>query len=227
LGFNTLGQKEMISPEYQRFRWGDQVLACSNGPLVYVRTLKCASSFFYNNLTETFKWRTMHWQDIDWYGQRVFGHVMDPVERRHKGVLEYLIMTNTTHLLEDKNFLAFIKHIPHLDEHTTSYHELYGDFLERIDWIPLGRDHSKNIELTQTLMSQYGQVLFPWDYSHARPASENMLIWYQQLRDLWESDPWWPPTTITYLRRDIEFWTRLCEKFNSAGTTWDEISWLR
>jgi hypothetical protein len=72
--------------------------------------------------------------------------MLDPLERRHKGIAEYLTMTNTVDLwYSDPNFRALINDVPVLDEHSMSYHDTYGNYAWLIDWIPLNNTHLQSI----------------------------------------------------------------------------------
>lgn len=201
---------------------------CAAGPLVYARTLKCASSFFYNNLTENFKWEPITWNQINWNYHHVFGHMLDPIERRHKGILEHIIATNNTDLLESsENFRKLIKDITRLDEHTISYWDNYGRYCYFIDWIPLNLPNNQVIEQTQKLMGEYGQKDFHWDYRHSRPASPDMKKWVKILRDIWPDRDRLPLATRTLLNKDLILYNEVTEKFNAAGRSWATTSWLR
>jgi len=112
-------------------------LACRYGRLVYVRTLKCASSFYYGNLTMNYGWTPMAYRNIDWEHDHVFSHVMDPVTRNLKGKLEHLLITGQENLLSSAKFLMFVRDICFFDEHSISYQDVYGDRRGEIDWIPL------------------------------------------------------------------------------------------
>ena len=202
--------------------------ACTNGPLTYLRTLKNASSFFYNNFTKAFRWTPISWSDIQWHETHVFSHIQDPVERRHKGILEHVIITGCEGLLEqDKNFQKFIRWIPCTDEHTVSLHDMYGSWCHSIDWIPLYPDHGMTIAATEKLLKTYGQQQFPWDHDEARPASDHMKKLAQRLRDLWGPQAHLPGQSEAYLSRDIDLYTAVMQKFNPRGDTWHRCSWLR
>lgn len=118
------------------------VMCCRYGDLVYARNLKCASSYFYGNLTVNYGWTPISYEDIDWQRDHVFSHIMDPVRRNLKGKLEYLKMTNLASLLLDPAFLTFMRDICFFDEHSISYHDTFVDRCDLIDWIPLGEPPS-------------------------------------------------------------------------------------
>lgn len=138
------------------------ILACRYDRLVYVRTLKCASSFYYGNLTTNYGWYPISYQDIDWEHDHVFSHIMDPMTRNLKGKLEYLIMTSQADLLQNPAFLEFVREICFFDEHSVSYQDIYGDHCREIDWIllkeqPVLDDRPKHIRCDEDfeILSMY------------------------------------------------------------------------
>lgn len=206
----------------------DTTAACTCGPLVYVRTLKCASSFFYNNLVETYRWDEINYKDINWGEQHVFGHLLDPLERRHKGILEFLIMRNSLDLLENPVFQNLIKDVHSLDEHSYSYHSYYGRMAYLIDWIPLNRPHHEITALTEKLLWKFGIRNFSWDQEHARPASDEMRYYLNILKEIWPKDRYQIQLgTQEFLSRDKKLYDQVVGKFNPHGDTWNDISWLR
>jgi hypothetical protein len=205
-------------------------MACTNGPLTYLRTLKNASSFFYNSFVGTFKWWPISWNEIQWHETHVFSHIQDPLERRHKGILENILTNGCTDLLKhDKNFQQLVRWTPCLDEHTESLFAMYGSWCYSIDWIPVYPEHDLTTRCTEILLKQYGQRLFPWDNRESRPSSAEMKQLAQLLRDLWASTPegYIPGFTKSYLARDTDLYAKVMEKFNPQGANWQRCSWLR
>jgi hypothetical protein len=201
-----------------------QTMSC--GPLVYVRTLKCASTFFW----ETFKkigWWEIKFNDIDWKNQRVFSHILDPDQRRHKGVAEYINMNDAYDLFyHSETFRRFVAHTPALDQHSVSYHDQYGNYCNQIDWIPLtGRSHEQSVAKTDQLLRYNGIKVFDrwsWDREHLSTDRQKKL--QKDLEDLWCKDqPFW---LDWYLHRDRDLYRRIVEKFNHDSETWHESSWL-
>ena len=215
------------------YRWRNRVKACSNGPLVYVGTLKCAHTFFYNNLINNYKWSEIRFSEIDWSTQRVFGHLLDPVERRYKALAEYLCMTGTQDLwYSNPNFQQLINSVTALDEHSMSYHETYGNYMWMIDWIPLDTNHANVIHLTDRLMYAYGQILTKWDLTQAHIGSTEKVTLARDMRTYRESQERHtddaPAEHINiYLERDIELNRVVTKHFNQQGKAWGDISWLR
>jgi hypothetical protein len=197
------------------------------GHLVYVRTLKCASTFFW----ESFKklgWWEIKFDEIDWKNQHVFSHMLEPDQRRHKGVAEYVNMNDAYDLFyQNETFRKFIAHTPSLDQHSTSYHDQYGNYCNQIDWIPLtGLSHEESADKTDLLLQHHGIKVFDnWAWERIHPSTDQQKKLHKDLEDLWHKDlPFW---ANWYLERDRLLYHRVVAKFNYDGATWPETSWLR
>jgi hypothetical protein len=201
-----------------------QTLTC--GPLVYVRTLKCASTFFWETLKKN-GWWEIRFNDIDWKNQRVFSHILDPDQRRHKGVAEYIDMNDAYDLFyHSETFKKFVAHIPTLDQHSVSYHDQYGNYCNQIDWIPLtGRSHEQSVAKTDQLLQYYGIKLFNnWAWKRQHISTDQQKKLQKDLEDIWSQDqPFW---LEWYLERDRDLYRRVMAKFNRDGDTWPQSSWL-
>jgi hypothetical protein len=205
------------------------------GHLVYVRTLKCASTFFWDSFKKL-GWWEIDFDSIDWKNQHVFSHMMDPDKRRHKGVAEYINMYNAYDLFyQNETFKKFIEHIPGLDQHSVSYHDQYGNYCNLIDWIPLsGRSHEftwwltpeESTAKTDLLLRHHGVKVFDrWAWDRKNSSSDRQKQLEKDLEELWQKDrPHW---TDWYLQRDRELYRRVISKFNHEAATWADSSWLR
>lgn len=218
--------------EIQRKRTGymfrRHLMCCTSGPLVYVRNLKCGSTFFWKNLKETFKWKEIAWENIDWKTQRVFGHIMDPWKRRIKGMAEYLHMTDMAdEFHSNPKFQQFLLSIIALDIHSSSYHDQFGNLAWHIDWIPIqGHDHLNVIHITDLLLEHYGIfTLDRWNFQWKHPSDNNKLQTEQKLKELFDQQTLSEPIRW-YLHNDVQLWNTVVEKHNRQANSWPEISWL-
>ena len=210
-----------------RHRHYIQALSC--GPMVYLRTLKCGSTFFYNNLVD-WGWEEINFCDIKWQTQIVFSHIMEPVRRRHKAIAEYIFMTNTWDLLFDNpKIQQFIQRVPLLDSHSVSYHDYYGQLSWLIDWIPLSTDHEENTALTERLLNYgAGTATFKWNADHAHPGHAIKKQIENKLIELWGQDQTEPKEYVDfYLERDQLLYQTVTQQFDKDGGTWPKTSWLR
>lgn len=207
----------------------DALVAYTCGTLTYVPVLKNASSFFRYSFEHSFKWRQIKFSDIDWAKQHVFGYIQDPIIRRHKGIVEYLGITNTIHLLEDLNFQNFISDLPVLDEHTVSIAETFGNFAWLIDWIPMSDDHSMTIKQTEKLLRYGGFKVFDdkWNMDEAHKSRATARAALEKVKSLWNRRefPTWHYSE--YLLEDMRLYKKVCANFNPHADHWLDTSWLR
>lgn len=157
--------------------------------LVYARTLKCGSEFFWKNFTITAGWEPVKWSDIDWSKDTVFSYIMDPIQRRHKGIAEYLFINQALDLLKDPAFCRIIAQAPFLDEHSASMRNIYGDKVDQIEWIPMSQtDHGLSQRLTDQLLEGHNHPLIEWNPEFVHTTENYIGSVYRQLRDLWDAE---------------------------------------
>lgn len=192
------------------------ISCCRSGNLVYVRTLKAGSEFFYRNLTQTAHWRTVPYDSINWDAQVVFSHIMDPIQRRHKGISETIISTGTRGLLlkNKGNFDQLIKLVPFLDAHSASLHNIYGPAVRKINWLLMTADHSVAIKQTDEFLARHGMPAVQWNtyFTHATDSYMNEV--YSKVKELWEKDPTIDDTVRNYFAPDIELYNEIKEKYD-------------
>lgn len=203
--------------------------ACTCGPLVYLRTLKCASTFFWNNFSR-FGWVEIAFDKIDWSRQRVFSHIMDPQQRRIKGIAEFVWMNQTQHLLvKNPAYRTFVRDTPVLDAHTVSYHENFGDYCDQIDWIPMipTAPQQQVADLTNLMLFDQGIKIFnrwKWDENHASESDKKII--QKQVAECLNSGSN-SDAVDQYLYRDTVLYQRVLERFNATGNKWADVTWLR
>lgn len=122
---------------------------------VYVRNLKCASTFFYKNLFD------MGWYQVDLDSATdndiIFSHILDPIQRRHQGMAEYIAMSGLAErFCHDEKLQDLLRYAPVLDRHSLPYQWSFGSWVDRIDWIPLHGSNEDNIIRTQNWLNSRG-----------------------------------------------------------------------
>jgi hypothetical protein len=209
-------------------RWRHNVMCCTSGRLVYVRNLKCASTFFYENFKQKFHWWSISWKDIDWQNQRVFGHIMDPWQRRIKGLAECLHMNKLDkQFANDPEFRQFIVNIPFLDQHSTSYHDYFGNLAWFVDWIPVQADPNGTIDLTEKFLSHHNiNILGRWDMGWAHIGEPDKKHTENLIRAEIKKQTSIPDHVSTYFHNDCELWQTVVQKFKPNELEWPQISWL-
>lgn len=201
--------------------------ACTCGPLVYLRTLKCASTFFWNSLSR-FGWVEIAFDQINWQQQRVFSHIINPRMRRIKGIAEFVWMNHAQDLLTtDPDYQTFVQQTPVLDAHTVSYYENFGDRCDQIDWIPIDNsNHQTAADLTSQMLFENGIKIFNrWSWRDRHSSEANKKLIAQQVAKCLANVN--TPDVDQYLYQDTVLYQRVLNRFNPDGRTWAEVSWLR
>lgn len=177
--------------------------------LVYARTLKCASEFFYRNFVQTAGWKPILYKDINWDQDTVFSYIMDPIKRRHKGISEFIVANDLKNLLfNDKRFQRTIEKVVALDEHSASLHSIYSKDIEKIHWILLEDNHQKGIQRTNQWLESKRHPPINWNYRFVHTTSNYLDEIYHEIKNLWEEGT--IPTFVKhYLEKDIELYQRL------------------
>ena len=202
--------------------------ACTCGPLVYLRSLKCASTFFWNSFSR-FGWVEIAFDQIDWQQQRVFSHILDPNIRRIKGIAEFVWMNQAQdQLATDPDYRTFIQETPVLDAHTVSHSATFGDRCDQIDWIPVNDlNHQTAADLTNLMLFDHGIKIFNrwhWNEKHASEGDKKKI--QKQVVECLNSAS---DTSAVdqYLHQDTVLYQRVLNRFKPDGRTWAEVSWLR
>jgi len=204
--------------------------ACTCGKLVYVRTLKTASTFFWESFRNKLGWTEIAFDQIDWQQQRVFSHILDPRMRRIKGIAEFVWMNHTQDQLStDPAYRTFVQQTPVLDQHTVSYYENFGDHCDQIDWIPLipNAPRQQVADLTSLMLIDHGIKIFnrwEWSMHHSSEADKKQI--QKQVVECLNSTVD-SSAVDQYLRQDTVLYQRVLNRFNPDGRTWAEVSWLR
>jgi hypothetical protein len=211
----------------QRAKSRITITALQGGDVVYIRILKCASSFYHNNF-ESWGWRPIAFDAIDWNRHHVFAHMLDPLERRYKGAAEYINMNNMQDVFfNNADFRKFVATVPVFDDHTASYHDQLGNYCRLIDWIPIsGIAPKETARLTELMLEDHGiNILNRWNWEPARPASTKLKTLQLAVRDCLEQT--YQDGVYRYLYNDCVLYNRVCEKFNPTKPRWCDVSWLQ
>lgn len=188
---------------------------CRFNNLVYARTLKAGSEFFYKNFTQTAGWRPMKLEEVDWNYHTVFSYIMDPIHRRHKGISEVIIQTHTADLLLNNkgNFSNLLKQVPYLDGHSASLHAVYGNNVNKINWLLMTNDHSVAIEETNRFLAEHSAPPVEWNTKFTHATDSYMKEIFVLVKSLWENNPSCDDTVRNYFQKDIELFNQVKERY--------------
>lgn len=185
---------------------------------VYVRNLKCASTFFYSNLLDI-GWESIGMEDIDPL-DTVFSHIMDPIKRRHQGVAEYIHMCGLSEqFLSDDRMWKLLKYTPTLDRHSLPYCYSFGDYFKKINWIPLSGTNEDNIRRTEEWLNYRGLNVDLYSrrdqFVHSSDEIKKKVV--AKLADLWKD------ANYFYSNRCREFQQEWVTHYNNCrGPDWPD-----
>ena len=167
--------------------------AVRKGSAVYVRNLKCASTFFHQNFLAQ-GWQPTDYCEIDWQRDFVFSHIMDPVIRRHKSLAEYICEVGLgQRYLDDAALQMILTSCLFLDRHGIPYCHAFSGHADQIHWIPLIYGHKQNVQVTQDLLNRrFGFDIqaehWNFDLAHSTPEDDVKQLVCDQLQKQWESN---------------------------------------
>jgi hypothetical protein len=192
--------------------------------IIFVPVLKCASTYFTQLfLNELTGWTVVNLHDQDWKKVKAFGCIMHPLTRRLKGIVESLVMSyNTTEsenrliyqLTNDKYFQNFISCISVCDSHSMPYTTLYGDYLYKINWIPMEIGHKNTILAINDFLetTDLNDRISSTKVTHA--SWQNKLHIYKLLLDLYFNHKDNEFQGMIMFADDLKFYHNLIKRFN-------------
>lgn len=201
--------------------WIKDIETYRKGPLVYLRTLKCASTYY----SEEFKrngWIQESFEDINWEKDHVFSFIMDPLDRRIKGLAEFITMYPKTECLLDQPSIFWQK-LACLDLHSVPYHLTYHGYVRKIDWIPIDNPNYTSEELVIKLC-RYHNIDLRLSEQKKHVADEKKKSICQTISALTGNG-----SGELYLSLELDqyLYHEVTLKVDYQKDTWDLITWLR
>jgi hypothetical protein len=204
------------------------VFAYKKGNLVYVPTMKAASTY-YISLCSLNGFERINFNEINWEIDHVFGFIMEPIKRYFKGIVEDIVQNPDPNykdviynLLRDHHKFC-LPITPHCMPITVTL----SDRAYQIDWIPLYEKNIRSHEIFRKLCRHHGitidDTLDGIDPHYSNGTKKDLFDLFYKLADSFNDDcpPW-----FMSLVEDIELYHNVVEKMNPNGKTWTEISWL-
>jgi len=205
-----------------------QIQVLKHDRLVYLRTLKCASTFFFYNF-QSWGWQPINFYDIDWANDHVFSYIMEPIERRHKGIAEWISMQgHREQFYRDAAYRQIIALTPALDMHSVAMTNIYGQFVNMIDWIPMTDFSPAAVtDFTDRLLWDHGiHSRGRWDQTSTHASDPDMKQLQQDVATLYRETVQ-KDIIAWYFYQDILLHTRVIERFDHRQIHWTDMSWLR
>ena len=157
--------------------------------------------------------------DVDWNYHTVFSYIMDPIQRRHKGISEVIIQTNTVDLLlkNKGNFVDLLKQVPYLDGHSASLHSIYGDNVKKVNWLLMTPDHQVAIEETNRFLAEHCAPPIDWNVNFTHATGSYMSEIFTRVKSSWEKNSEYSDTVKDYFQKDIELYNEVKERYHARN----------
>jgi len=186
--------------------------------LVYVPTLKAASTYFRTHLLAN-EFVPVNQEHIRFADNHLFSHIMEPIKRRNKGVTEFfhgkLPLPDKQLLQGAKVYDALLQILqaPYFDEHSAPLHLLFHGFINQIYFIPIDVKELEYLEITSVFLRQHGIVIdFPPKKIHQSGISQ-IEIFHVVEKHL-ESSMQHSNLVEATFAQDIALYQRVLESFN-------------
>lgn len=201
--------------------------------VVYLKNLKVASTFFHSNLEKVFNWERIQMSEINWDTDTVISHIMDPLERRCKGITEHLWYSFGEKILDHEEMLLdTARYAISLDDHSASYFSWFGSMTDHIIFLALDDNQQKNLENLEKFLFNLDIFIDSkkWNHDYAHNGSEVKKNFCKKFESLWDKsiigDHSWlqhHPTFSHYL--DDAYWRLF---YNSVkDQTWPNVRYLK
>jgi hypothetical protein len=215
---------EIESKNYWQRNNRDSSVGFKKNNVVFVPVLKCASTYFTQLFLNEFTgWTEVNLHDQDFDKIKVFGCIMHPLTRRLKGIVESLGMSYNTPesearlicLLEnDIHFQNFISRVSICDSHSMPYTTVYGDYLHKINWIPMEIGHENITQSINNFLEINGLPDRINTTKIVHKSGQNKLHMYQLLLDLYFNHKDDEFQGMIMFASDLKFYHELIKKFS-------------
>jgi hypothetical protein len=195
--------------------------------VVFVPVLKCASTYFKYNFLERFQgWEIVNLYDQDWAKIKAFGCMMHPLIRRLKGVTEMLFHAYPAERLDelinllknDSSFKGVIATTSVSDMHTMPYTAMYGQYLDKINWIPMEIGNNNMIaEVNNFLQKNSIADQIPLDESTHKSTDKKLEIFNLLMKVYFSYPPNEFPAMLLFAD-DLKFYHKLIKNFKQTQT---------
>jgi hypothetical protein len=219
--------------------WISQTLdVCVYKNLAYVPVPKCALSY-HTTLFTNLNWKKIKLCDVDIENTKFFGLIMHPLERRLKGITQWLTesyyendirksesniwlneenKTDWAQLQSDmstKYFKNLLSTVGFGDWHSFPYSVMFGSLLDKVNWIPM--DTLTKTEIPLSLMSFFNlhgyDIQLPLDSQPIHVSSKNQMQVYHIVKEIFNNNHQYIYQFYKIYGNDLKFYYNLVDKF--------------
>jgi hypothetical protein len=238
---NVLHQFQSRKEEIcQADHWIKPTLAiCVYENLAYVPVPKCAQCYYgtvFNNLG----WKKVMLSDVDIENTTFFGTMMHPLQRRLKGITEWLVDSyrigelemstanpwmqvlrdvNWSQLKSDiktTHFKNMLKSLTVGDSSSMPYTTMFGSLLNKVNWIPMDTMTSDQAKISMMkLFNLHGHsIQLPLGDQHIHVSSANQLEIFEIIKSIFYNNPEQHYNLYKFYGNDLKFYYNLLDNFS-------------
>jgi hypothetical protein len=209
---------------------------CVYKNLAFVPVPKCALAY-YTTLFMNLGWERRLLSDVDPYTTKFFGNLMHPTHRWLKGITQWLVRSyavgddvplennqwltqqrpinydQLTADLQRKEFQAMLSTMNTGDIHSTSYYAMFGNLLEKINWIPMDvmSDNEIKIKMMNFFRLHGHDISLPLNTARIHQSTSQQLEIFNIVKELCLTTPEQLYSFYTIYSKDLKFYNHLVE----------------
>jgi len=156
---------------------------------VFFNVSKCGSRHYYEFFVKRLGWKRYSTESFDELkGLIKFGLMMHPLERYLKGLTEFLWELKIADQINLESFVTSC-YVP--DQHSASYHLMFGEVIHDIHWIPFKSMEDREVkQCINSLFSKYGSsICIPVEHPPKHVSSPEKKLLYKTLAQHWLNRP--------------------------------------
>jgi hypothetical protein len=197
---------------YNNFAFADaRFIRLGDTNLIWYQNTQAGTKYFRRHFARACYLKKVNFDDINWNTDHVFGHIIDPIERRHRSTAIWFKLNNLDNLLRtDNKFLAVLQGVYfHSDCEPISISA--KDKINAINWIPLDVEQIDYIVETKKILNAHGiEIVFqPTVY----PESEERIQLLNIIRDHYSSNAVYHNIIERVFQEDTAVYNAAVEKY--------------
>ena len=216
---------------------------CVRDNLAFVPVTKCAYAYYTSKFTEL-GWTRKSLKDIDVESTNFFGFMLHPLQRYFKGLTQLVVeihsdisekpdsqnpwqhhvQTNwqdVQHTMKSKYFVKLLDNIVVGNALSMPYHTMFGNWLKKIHWIPMGRFGDDQLKMhAMEFCRKHGHDLsLPLQDQRIHRSSSMQIEIYEAIKNQFFNNPIQIYNFYKTFGPDLKFFYALLQKFSNHNQT--------
>lgn len=175
--------------------------------LVYVQTFKAASTYYVSTLQRN-GWQKTDLNSVDWANDKVFGFIMDPVQRYLKALTEDAYNKPMISIVNSV-LQCTPQHVCLLTLHALPLSLVLGDLIYHIHWIPIDTDLDPDDALVALCSLHDVQIdLYP-EFRNSNKSDRYKRAMFERIRSDFASGN---AHFFRIFSKDLDLYRNVCDK---------------